>query len=121
MGWWPEEFNYLFDNLSEEEAAELAQELFVPGRAVGTTLLPPEEDYFVPVLYADCKQEAYQIGYPDNDPKRTRVFRLDRDLYSEDSAKKRFEVLQERNGWRLLERPFYTAKWWCWKIEETNV
>jgi hypothetical protein len=71
---------------------------------------PPEEPG-VPTLYDDVEVTEYS-----DRPMRTRVVPISRDNYSKEAAYERFKGLQEKHGWRVVGRPFTTARHFCWRI-----
>lgn len=58
---------------------------------------------------------AKEAGYSDWPP-NTRVFALDKKKWGPIEARARFEELQAKQGLKLWDRPFETARYWCWRV-----
>ncbi len=54
-------------------------------------------------------------GYSDW-PKNTRVVSLDRRQYTQEAAMQRFAELQEKQGLRVWGHPYFTVRYWCWRV-----
>jgi hypothetical protein len=79
-------------------------------------LFPPREPG-VPSVYLDCFDPTRELGYSETPP-NTRVVPLSRADYTFAEAQTRFEEMQAEHGWGVTGFPFYTARWWCWRIYE---
>jgi len=81
-----------------------------------TILKPPREYPPVPT----CDDDVPIANYPDYDPLKSRVVCLSRKQYrTKAEADKRFKELRKKyHGWRWIDRIFWTASYWCWRIQE---
>ena len=75
----------------------------------------PDWEPSVPSCYEDCWDPELPVGYSDKPP-QTRVVALDRNKYDGAAAVARFEELQAKHGWRTVGEPFWTGRFWCWRI-----
>lgn len=63
----------------------------------------------------NAQQWLGPVGYATA-PVNTRVVPLDRKKYTQEEAVARFRELQQKLGWRVVGEPFWTARWWCWRV-----
>lgn len=69
-------------------------------------------------------EEPVDVRLPEEDDEKdpyasvmkSRVVALDRLKWSEEDANARFTHLQAKHAWRQIGEPFYTARYWCWRI-----
>lgn len=78
---------------------------------------PPVQQPSVISMHEDCLDPDVLPGYSDL-PRYTRVIPLARDGYKTlREAEERFTEIAEKNNWKLVEPPFWTARWWCFRID----
>lgn len=110
------ELRYLLENNSRDPASWARAALEDKPEPL---ISAPVPEPAVRSVYEDCRHPYLLLGYSETPP-RTRVVPLSRKKYTEEEGEARFAELQQRFGWKVVGEKFYDARFWCWRIQETE-